>query len=1561
MRVNCPIDNGVVNGGYPMALISLKQYHESLDDLLASEAREEVVYHCRHILTQYPRNAMTQRLLGQALVGLGRWDEAATTLRRALGTLPLDVIAHHNISVAYEQLGQIDAALWHQERCFDQQPADGATVSRLKDLYEQARGKKLGRVQLTTGAVAQQRIRNGLYNQATELLSTAIETYPTRLDLVLIKAQAHWYASEYVEAAENALKVLDTYPYCLAANQLMTEFWLNEGRPSDAQRFLSRIEDVDPYLAITLATGQPADADRYTIEALDYERATHRQLSSEEPEWLAEFDSGHATEPAAMIAAVSGDLGADEDDFWAGDLADAPDAPDAPPTAAAMADPFISDRAADDVGALSGDSDALFDDLFSEGGLAETDAPVPPLTAPDMDDRMGLFAELWDEVEDEDEAAMDLADLAATLGSQAGDAPVPAGRIDSALDAIAEGFEPELDELDYRSLEDMSDDEIADLEADLAEGATYGMTGLLASLEAPATGDEDDWLNAATTGELDEPRRASTGLTGLLGILDQAEEEIGQAQFEEPDPADDDIDLASWMDPFEEAQPEVVSFADDSLADPADGEDPLAWIALEDETPAPQSALPQSDLLPREGADPLAWMSDAGVEIEEGSVEQLFDEEYDREDDYSIAPDQSAPLAWLAATGTLAADALPDDAEAAETIAATDAVETAPEATRPDATAAPPAWDARDEQYLDELLAMEQLVAGEELPPDALLPVAEAAQEAGPAPALTPEAESAPVAEEGVGGLTGLFEDYGNETEPERIAAEPAALSPSAAPTSMLRLLDDDADAGEPEEALLSDGELYDELFVEEAPVQAGIPVPVDAVAMDAMPDEAPTDDAADVTTWEPEAVTNEPMAADEHRTGMLEFLGDETGWEGDMPIAETPVPVDPDDPQGDEAWFPDDAITPGEQAAYDAAPPPLRGGGFTSEFNSMFDEQADALFDEVLSDDEALLRAAFPEADRADDGLLQRLEMVVGDEEEDPFAEAEAAIDWAMGSAENAVSPADDLRETDLDWLAAVMDIDQSADAPVAAADNADWFAEFDSAQAEPPIPDDARLASHENLDEDDAFDHDDAMTFVALGDDDAFPAGDEQPWEGDADAGELVAADDAAPRSDMPDWLGSMAAEMMTGPLTSPDDLALGMEDALLDDPDALDIDFDDEEYWEAAAERNEAGAVFDQAMAEEDTPMTTGMLAAALFDDDDPELAMPEGDFEDEASDAPESWASVPHQTAEPDWLTSLEAEDEAGPEWVAETPAADGDEEEYAWSIDAIDASHEPDWLSSVSGEEEEAEDPFATDEFSADEMVTAAAATFAAAADAEPAFDGDAGPDAPDWLPDLEGMAVDGFDYEPDGVTDEEALDWMLDADEEALVADEAPVLPRAGTRANTFGGTEEDDPFAIFDEADALEAQGAWAAEAEGDPVTLMALMATEDDQDETGNAPDWLNAMVPGLGMEDFVDEPADGSEERPLVASEADFAWLTDLVNDETAQVPVVMPAPPDMDALPATTASPLLAFPIEAMPVWVRALLAADAAPGEALDEVVDEMADDAMPSWLEYDDEDAIPSA
>ncbi|MBE2267750.1 MAG: tetratricopeptide repeat protein [Anaerolinea sp.] len=287
-----------------MTEISLREYLAKLDNLLHANAADEVIHHCRHILQYFPKNVDAYRYLGRALVANGRWDEANAALQRVLSVVPDDFDAHVGLSEAFQNSDKPDDAIWHLERAFEQRPADKALLEHLRGLYRRYRGVENAKIPLTAVAVARQSIKSRSYVQAADTLRSALNRSPLRIDLRLLLAEVLWLKDARIEAAELAIDVLEKLPDCLNANRIMTELWLAEGRPTDAQRYINRIESVDPYLAVELVRKQPVDDNAFRLDELDYRRSAQSEVAAENPDWLEDIETeSFPSSTAAFVTA----------------------------------------------------------------------------------------------------------------------------------------------------------------------------------------------------------------------------------------------------------------------------------------------------------------------------------------------------------------------------------------------------------------------------------------------------------------------------------------------------------------------------------------------------------------------------------------------------------------------------------------------------------------------------------------------------------------------------------------------------------------------------------------------------------------------------------------------------------------------------------------------------------------------------------------------------------------------------------------------------------------------------------------------------------------------------------------------------------------------------------------------------------------------------------------------------------------------------------------------------------------------------------------------------------
>ena len=652
-----------------MAEISLDAYQNKIEALLQAGHYAEALAHARHILKTSPKNLRAYQQLSRALFASGLWNEAAGLLRRSLGAQPNDFETHSLLAQSYQQLNELERALWHAERALDQRPNDRPTISLLRALHRALHKEEIERLQLTASALAQQHIRNNSLPTALETLDSALERNPERIDLQLLRARALWLDGQRMEAAETATDILQKLPYALEANRIMTELWLSEQRPTDAQSYLRRIEELDPALAHQLATGAPS-ANLPTLEELDYSNLPQQEQIIVNPEWLERLRGADAenAETGGLDALFGLESSAPAE---ADATADLPGLLSAAQIEQLFSE-LVTGEAVAETRDLPDESEqvlaemeqrGLFDDTEpiavesndSVDSAAEVDTLLDEIDFADddnMDDFEGLGAfatqlsEL-DEAEESEDAAEVEDDDAAFLNSEE-----PGSALDDELTDL-------LEQLD-------SSDEEGDWLAEIQQGGANQAEDSLEYLDEFdrewVLQQEDDevggapWLRSAMRETLDaQPDEAEptaeaveSGEFDLFGDDEQLQSLLDDASDTEPLHLSD---IEDWLKPEPEAEPEDETETDETpgpslfetesdeqrdaalidswqaeLADEADDEDPYVDLLSDEPAALEQSA----DSLPTaEAIDDESW----GLE----DPDQLAD--FVEEADSDAAPD----------------------------------------------------------------------------------------------------------------------------------------------------------------------------------------------------------------------------------------------------------------------------------------------------------------------------------------------------------------------------------------------------------------------------------------------------------------------------------------------------------------------------------------------------------------------------------------------------------------------------------------------------------------------------------------------------------------------------------------------------------------------------------------------------------------------------------------------------------------------------------------------------------------------------------------------------------
>ncbi len=620
-----------------MVEISLSAYQDNLSQLSAENKHDQVIAHARHILKSHPKNLRAYQQLAGALIASERWAEAADVLRRLLGAMPQDFETHSRLARTYQRLDERERAIWHAERALDQEPNDAAAISLIRELYRQHRGEEINRLQLTAGALAQQHIRGNLLTEALETLDQALARNPERIDLQLLRARALWLDGQRMDAAEAALDILEKLPYAIDANRIMTELWLAERRPADARAYLQRIEDLDPYLAHEIATGEPPPENLLMIEQFDASSLAQPAPDIVDPEWLDGVD-----EDTGSLDAIFGLDG---------------EAEGAAESVTADLDDLLSDE----------QIDQLFSELVIGEAVAETSEAEPDAelvrALNDMEDRGYLDpaaqsdAVSVDEADDED-AGVDVDDELATFMAQM-----------SALD------DDDYDDDDDFVIVDEGDKAAAIAAPEPGESLDRELASLLEELDA--ADDTDDWMADIQPGglardEADEP----------LEYLDDFDREWVKDGAEEGESAGAPWLSAAMREQMDkDAAGDFDLFGDDehlqSLLNHASDTEPILasdiqdWLGVEPESDATadENAIDMDDELLR--APPsTSWLETEPAEADPNQLNadlidswqsELGDDDDDDDDPYvdwlSDDPNELSDDLGIFAAGAQASDA----------------------------------------------------------------------------------------------------------------------------------------------------------------------------------------------------------------------------------------------------------------------------------------------------------------------------------------------------------------------------------------------------------------------------------------------------------------------------------------------------------------------------------------------------------------------------------------------------------------------------------------------------------------------------------------------------------------------------------------------------------------------------------------------------------------------------------------------------------------------------------------------------------------------------------------
>jgi tetratricopeptide (TPR) repeat protein len=227
--------------------VSLRDYCEEARSLIQSGEAGRAIDIIRHILRQYPRHLESYRLLGEALLVAGNYDDAATQFRRALSADPEDTTSRVGLSKVFEARGDLDKALWQMQRAVELLPADADLKAELARLITMRHEDDVVEpFETTRPGLGRIYIQQGLYAKAIQELKAVLTQEPERTDVRATLAQVLWRTGQRVEAVEVCHAILEKLPNALKANLIIGAMWVDSGQHDAARPHLDLAQALDP-------------------------------------------------------------------------------------------------------------------------------------------------------------------------------------------------------------------------------------------------------------------------------------------------------------------------------------------------------------------------------------------------------------------------------------------------------------------------------------------------------------------------------------------------------------------------------------------------------------------------------------------------------------------------------------------------------------------------------------------------------------------------------------------------------------------------------------------------------------------------------------------------------------------------------------------------------------------------------------------------------------------------------------------------------------------------------------------------------------------------------------------------------------------------------------------------------------------------------------------------------------------------------------------------------------------------------------------------------------------
>jgi tetratricopeptide (TPR) repeat protein len=230
--------------------IKLEDQIAQAKQVLEAGEVDQAIAICRYIFRYYPRCLEVTRLLGEAYTEKQLFDEAEQLLTFALNAEPQDVLSYVDRGFVAYGRNQVDEAISSYERALELDPSIEQLRKELLRLYVERYGNNRPKLRLTKAGLANRRMRDGFYNQASEEYAAILRENPQRLDVQVGLLESYWRSKDYARTESLANELLTDYPWLIKANLLLWHIYGVRRRLDKASTYLERAQTLDPLYLI---------------------------------------------------------------------------------------------------------------------------------------------------------------------------------------------------------------------------------------------------------------------------------------------------------------------------------------------------------------------------------------------------------------------------------------------------------------------------------------------------------------------------------------------------------------------------------------------------------------------------------------------------------------------------------------------------------------------------------------------------------------------------------------------------------------------------------------------------------------------------------------------------------------------------------------------------------------------------------------------------------------------------------------------------------------------------------------------------------------------------------------------------------------------------------------------------------------------------------------------------------------------------------------------------------------------------------------------------------------